>query len=85
MIDRFGNFVQVGWPAHHILWIRAAMSLEAHEMREAFHDIASLTGRSYACVWRLKRQIDEEDKRAARRLRLSQESCTWLAERTPAE
>jgi hypothetical protein len=51
VIDRFGKTICVGWSAHEILWIEAAMSLGTRgERMQAFLDIASLTGRSYRNV-----------------------------------
>jgi len=80
MIDRFGRPVVVGWPRHHILWIRAAMSLDGQERREAIQDIADMTGRSYACVWAMQSRIRERDKKLWKRQRLCQLAERWAAE-----
>lgn len=50
MIDRYGHRVAVGWPEHHLEWIKAALSLDMKARQEAFHDIAEMTGRGFKAV-----------------------------------
>ena len=51
MIDRFNNSIVVGWPAHHVLYLEAAMSLPTvAERTAAYRDIADLIGRSFQSV-----------------------------------
>ena len=50
MIDRWGKTICVGWPAHHIIWLDAALSLAGEQRTSAFLDIAELTGRSFCAV-----------------------------------
>ena len=79
MIDRFGAPIIVGWPAHHILWLRAAMTLEAHKRRSAYQDITDMTGRSYACVWQMACRLEREDNIQRRRALTAERSRAWLA------
>lgn len=85
MVDRFGNRIVVGWPEYQTLWLRAAMSLEPGEMRDAFRDIAALTGRSYGAVLRMRYVLGQIDKQARRRAKLTAASRRYLAEQIAAE
>ncbi len=55
MIDRWGNSVRVGWAAHEILWLEAAMSLPVLDRPAAYKDISELTGRSLHSAWLLSK------------------------------
>jgi len=79
VVDRFGNPVRIGWSAHHILWIRAAMSLEKAERHQAYRDIAELTGRSYRSVWQLSCMLERDDNIRRRRELITSCSKEWLA------
>lgn len=79
MIDRFGKPVLVGWPAHHILWIEAAMTLPRTQRMEAFTDIAEMTGRSYACVHWKYREILCEREAAKRQRAIANQSRAYQA------
>jgi len=48
--DRWGKPVKLDWPAHHELWVLAAIELPVPERIHAFDDIAAMTGRSYASI-----------------------------------
>lgn len=63
MIDRWGTAVRVGWLAHEVLWVRAALTLPFHSRRVAFHDIASLTGRPLGAVETYAYRLKAKDKR----------------------
>lgn len=52
MIDRFGKKIVVGFAAHEILWIEAALTLPEHERLSAFQDIAGMTGRDLTTIIR---------------------------------
>jgi hypothetical protein len=49
-VDRYGNKIQLGWAAHELLWVEAAMTLFVEERPDAFRDIAAMSGRSYSAV-----------------------------------
>lgn len=70
MKDRFGHPVSVGWPAHHILWIEAAMTLPRRERLAAFDDIGEMTGRGSASVYYKWKLILRERESAKRRSEL---------------
>lgn len=71
MLDRFGHRVSVGWPAHHILWIEAAMTLPHAERIDAFNEIGEMTGRGYAAVYHQSTEILRRREAAKRRADLA--------------
>jgi hypothetical protein len=79
MKDRFGNPIIIGWPAHHILWIEAAMTLPHRERIAAFQEIADMTGRGYASVYGKYRDILRERDVAKRRAALVAASRAYQA------
>jgi hypothetical protein len=50
MLDRWGQKIRIGWSDVEIIYICAALSLPRQERREAFEQIADLTGRTLAAV-----------------------------------
>jgi hypothetical protein len=56
MIDRWGNPVCVGWPAHHLIWCGAAVS------DDDLRDIAHLTGRSLEAVRKMSGRLRQAAK-----------------------
>ena len=85
VIDRYGSPIRIGWSDHQILWIRAAMTLEGQERREAIQNIAELVGRPYASVWGKVRALKEQDRYDEKRRRLAETSRSWLAANVAAE
>lgn len=63
MIDRFGNPIIIGWPAHHVIYLEAALSLPRSERAQAFQDIAELTGRALQLVRDKAYKIERERMR----------------------
>jgi hypothetical protein len=49
-VDRFGNGICIGWPEHHILYLKAVLTLPRDQHTAAFQDIADMTGRSLNAV-----------------------------------
>lgn len=60
MIDRRGYRVAVGYSAHEILWLRAAIS--TGRRRADLQDISELTGRSVECLRQMSYKIREADR-----------------------
>lgn len=79
MKDRFGRAINVGWSDHHIVWIRAAMTLPHAERMAAFWDIGELTGRGYASVYGKARHILREREAAERRSELASRARAYQA------
>lgn len=50
MLDRNGKLVRLGWAAHEMLWLRAAITLPLGPRITAYHDICEMTGRSFRAV-----------------------------------
>jgi hypothetical protein len=50
MIDRHGNTIRIGWAPHEDLWIAAANKLALRDRRDAYIDIAHMSGRSLRAV-----------------------------------
>ena len=71
MIDRFGNVIFVGWAAHEILWLKAALELPYRDRMPAFEDIAGMTGRPVSAI------------RAKAYALHSRAMATWAAEAVP--
>lgn len=65
MIDRYGHRIAVGWPEHHLEWIRAALTLDMKAKKAAFHDIAEMTGRGFKAVRARAYCINALDRRHA--------------------
>ena len=63
MIDRFGRRISVGWPEHHLEWIRAALTLDWKERQEAYRDISELTGRGIKAVRDRAKVMKDMEKR----------------------
>jgi len=80
MVDRFGQPILIGWPAHHILWVQAAMMLDIPERQAAFRDIAQMTGRSYKSVDDLRRRLEQKESMHRKRELLAIRSLKWFAE-----
>lgn len=64
MIDHWGNSIRVGWAAHELVWVEAALSLPTQDRREAYKDIASMSGRSYDAIRRMAVQLRAAQRRA---------------------
>ena len=79
MKDRFGNKVIVGWPPHHLIYIEAALTLPHRERVEAYHDIADMTGRTYATVQKRAERMREEIAARAGRERRAAASLAYQA------
>lgn len=71
MIDRHGNTILVGWSAHEILWVEAAMTLLPASKIAAFQDIADMTGRSYTAIVRKASDLVSAKREAAIEARLA--------------
>ena len=78
VVDRYGSPIRVGWPAHHLVWLRAAMTLDGQERRDAYQDLAELTGRSWRSIWAQARLLEAQDARALRRARLAGKAAAWV-------
>lgn len=65
MISRFGQPLYLGWPEHHLEWVRAALTLDYKERQLAFRDIAEMTGRGIKAVRDRAKRIKEQDRRQA--------------------
>lgn len=50
MIDRHGQYIQVGCSEVECEWLKAANTLDGPERASAFRDIASMSGRSFGQV-----------------------------------
>ncbi len=50
MLDRHGQYIQVGYSEVEIEWLKAANTLDGPERASAFRDIASMSGRSFSQV-----------------------------------
>ena len=61
-IDRFGHDVILGWAAHEILWLEAALTLDVVERAEAYHDISEMTGRSVQAIRKKASTIQDEHR-----------------------
>ena len=57
MIDRWGNTIRVGWAAHEMIWVEASLELPTQQRREAYKDIADMSGRSYEVVRKMAVQL----------------------------
>jgi hypothetical protein len=55
MSDRFTS----RWPAKHIIWLEAAMTLDKADRAAAHRDIAAMTGRSLKAVRQKHQQMRE--------------------------
>ena len=66
MISRFGQPIFLGWPEHHLEWIRAALTLDYKSRQFALQDIAEMTGRGIKAVRDRAKRIKEQDKRQAK-------------------
>jgi hypothetical protein len=66
MIDSSGKKIIVGWSARELLYVEAAMTLPTKERSQAYEDIASMTGRRVATVYRKASSLREERIAAAR-------------------
>ncbi len=67
MIDRWGREIRIAWPAHHILWIEAAMSLPIGLRTPAYRDIMELTGRTMQAIEGKVGRIYQDRRDAMRR------------------
>lgn len=87
MIDRTGKPIFVGWPLHHLEYLRAAFSLRGQERCEALWDISDMTGRSYKCCHQRMNRLALEDLQkagdVARRLFVSVPTVTGQKYRLP--
>ena len=66
MIDSSGKSIIVGWSVTELLYLDAAMTLPTKERPQAYEDIASMTGRRVATVYRKASSLREERIAAAR-------------------
>lgn len=73
MMDHKGKTIFVGWAAHEIVWLTAAAGLPNREQREAYEDIADMSGRTFAAVQRQANRMAAGAREIARRARIAAE------------
>lgn len=63
-----GKSVRVGWSETEVIWLQAAVTLRGGERKQAYYDLASLTGRSFLAVQSKATYLLKLDRDAARAL-----------------
>lgn len=66
MMDRFGDFIRVGFSPVETEWMRAAVTLPLREREQAYIQIAAMTGRKLGNVRSAARQLLAEHRTQVR-------------------